>query len=185
MIGQTSSRSAWLNLNTLFTSKSQVRLLHLQYQFATLRKNTDSIPIYSNKVKLLAAAGKSLSDTEFTTYLLAGLESNLDSLVTSITTRVDFVSPDAPFSHLLMHEACLSHHTTTDISTNVSTKQSLPPLLPQPNIGHRFQGQHGRGYRGYRCRARGGCPPSPFPDNLISLFRLHIHHLFLQITLPF
>lgn len=118
VIGQTSSYSAWLKLENLFTSKSQARLVYLQYQLAILRKNTDSIPVYYNKVELmvdtLATAGKSLTDTEFTTYLLAGLRLDFDSLVTSITTRVD------PATCLCMKHAC---HT-------ILPHTSLPIFLP-------------------------------------------------------
>lgn len=67
--------------------------MHFQYQLATLKKNNASITEYYHKAKLLAdtlvAAGKPLAISEFTTFLLAGLGPEYDSLVASFTTRLD------------------------------------------------------------------------------------------------
>jgi hypothetical protein len=45
-------------------------------------------------------------------FLLGGLNSEYDPFVTSVTTRVDPISIDNLYSHLLAHEARLEHNNT-------------------------------------------------------------------------
>ena len=52
----------------------------------------------------LAAVGQALSDTEMSSYILAGLGTEYDPFVTSVTTRVDPLSLDELYGHLLAHE---------------------------------------------------------------------------------
>ena len=52
-------------------------------------------------------------------YILGGLDSTYDSLVTSITTRVDPISLEDLFSHLLSHDNALS-------------ETMLPPIFHSP-----------------------------------------------------
>ena len=96
VLSATSSRAIWLILEELFAAKSQARIMQLHYQLATLKKGSDSVAEYYQKAKFLcdtlAAAGKSLPPIEFITYLLTGLGTDFDSLVTCITTRVDPLS---------------------------------------------------------------------------------------------
>lgn len=83
-----------------------------------------SINEYFNKAKLISdtlfAAGKTLSPIEFTTYLLAGLGADYDSLVTSIMTRLDLLSPEEVYNHLLTHESRLSHPNITTTALDPS-----------------------------------------------------------------
>lgn len=65
----------------------------------------------------MASAGRPLSVIEFNSYLLAGLVTEFDSLVTSVTTRFDPPSSKEIFSHLLTHEAQLNHQQTSSLST--------------------------------------------------------------------
>ena len=55
----------------------------------------------------LAAIGQPLQDSEVVSYILGGLDSTYDSLVTSITTQVDPISLEDLFSHLLSHKQCI------------------------------------------------------------------------------
>ncbi|KAB1227925.1 Retrovirus-related Pol polyprotein from transposon TNT 1-94 [Morella rubra] len=123
---------------------------------------------YFRKTKLLAdtmaAAGRPLASGEFNTYLLAGLGSEYDSLVTSVTTRFDPPSPEELFSHLLTHEArllqqALALTTSSEITANATSKQASP----RGRNGGRGRGFH----RGYRGRGRGRFSPqsSPFTED--------------------
>lgn len=68
---------------------------------------------YYNKIHSLAstlvAAGHPLDDSKLAIYLLAGLGSNYESLVTSLTIHPDSLSPYQIYSYLLNHESRLSH----------------------------------------------------------------------------
>jgi hypothetical protein len=77
----------------------------------------------------LTAAGQPLNDFESVSFLLKGLGTEFDPFVTSVTTRVDPLSFDELYGHLLANE--------------MRIEQQLPFL------------DLGRGYRG-RCSSSGG-----------------------------
>ena len=52
----------------------------------------------------LAVIGQPLQSHEFTTYLLGGLDTSYDAIVTSISTQVDKMSSEDMFNHLLNFE---------------------------------------------------------------------------------
>lgn len=103
--------------------------MQLQFQLAILKKGSDSIVDYYQKVKLLsdvlAIASKTLSLIEFIRYLLDGLGSNFELVVTSIITQVDSLSPPQVYSHLLTHEVHLTHQLTNLTATIASTSKVL------------------------------------------------------------
>lgn len=82
--------------------------MQIRVQLANIKKNDSSMSEYFNKVKklanTLASIGHHLQDEEVTTYMLAGLGPDYDSLVTSITTRVEPVSLTDLYAHMLGFE---------------------------------------------------------------------------------
>jgi hypothetical protein len=99
----------WTTLDQIFTSESQARTLNLRLQLTTAKKGNLSIFDYFCKIKQiianLAVASHSISDSEFTASLLGGLGPEYDPFVTSVTTRVEPLSMNNLFGHLLAHEA--------------------------------------------------------------------------------
>jgi hypothetical protein len=67
----------------------------------------------------LAAASQHLNDFESISYLLAGLGSDYDPFVTSVTTRLDPLFADEIYGHLLAHEMRIEHNLSP-------TEPSLP-----------------------------------------------------------
>ena len=67
--------------------------MQIHYQLATLKKGNSSIIDYFHQfttlVDTLAVTAHALKDFEIISFLLAGLGSEFDSFVTSVTTRVD------------------------------------------------------------------------------------------------
>lgn len=133
VIGLTTTRTVWLALDSLFAFKTQGRLIQIHFQLATLKKGSEFVTDYFYKTKLMAdtmaAIGKALFSTEFTTYLLIGLGSDFDSLVTFVTNHLVPPSTEEIFSHLLTHEAWLTHQTSSfsspsEVIANVSTKNN-------------------------------------------------------------
>ncbi|KAB1216375.1 Retrovirus-related Pol polyprotein from transposon TNT 1-94 [Morella rubra] len=115
----------------------------------------------------MAAVGRPLTSPEFNSYLLAGLGTEYDSLVTSVTTRMDPSSSKELFSHLLTHEARLTHQATslnsTEITVNATTKASGPSFRSGRsgrNKGSFRGGSRGRGGRGWN-----GAGSSYFPED--------------------
>lgn len=129
--------------------KSQTNTMHcFHYQLATLKKWAESVVEFYEKAKLLFdtldISGKTLSFVEFIIYLLAGLESDFESVVTSVTTRVDPLSPSQVYNHLLTHEVQLLHHThhltsSLEFSANATSKQSFG------NFSRTYRNSHDRG----------------------------------------
>jgi hypothetical protein len=113
----TTSRDLWFTLERMFTSHSQARLMQVHLQLATLKKGDSSISDYFQKftslVDTLAAVDQPLNDFELTAFLLAGLGSDYDSFVTSVTTRVTPMTLDDLYGHLLAHEHRLFRNTAT------------------------------------------------------------------------
>ena len=87
--------------------------MQIHYQLATLKKGNSSIAGYFHQfttlVDTLAATVHALNDFEITSFLLAGLGSEYDFFVTSVTTRVDPLTIDELNGHLLAHELWLEH----------------------------------------------------------------------------
>ena len=87
--------------------------MQIHYQLATLKKGNSLIADYFHQfttlVDTLAAIVHALNDFEITSFLLAGLGSEYDFFVTSVTTRVDPLTIDELNGHLLAHELRLEH----------------------------------------------------------------------------
>jgi hypothetical protein len=110
----TTSRSAWTTLKTLFTSQSRARTMQVHYQLATLKKGSSSVADYFQRFQSLtdslATVGQPVNDFEMVAFLLAGLGPDYDPFVTSVTTRVEPLSVEEIYGHLLSHELRLEHH---------------------------------------------------------------------------
>ena len=111
------SRDVWQALEKMFTSQSRARTMQIQYQLAILKKGNSSIADYFHQfttlVDTLAATAHALNDFEVISFLLVGLGSEYDSFVTSVTTRVDPLTVDELYGHLLAHELGLEHQQPT------------------------------------------------------------------------
>jgi hypothetical protein len=87
----TSSKEAWDTLKCMFSSSTRTRTVQIHVELATVTKLDLSAADYFAKVKHLAVdmatADAVLTDDEVIAYLLAGLPSDYDSFVTSMTTK--------------------------------------------------------------------------------------------------
>ncbi|KAF5473470.1 hypothetical protein F2P56_010079 [Juglans regia] len=76
------SHEVWHTLETMFSAQSSAHIMQTKFQLATLKKRSDSITTYFNKATALAstlgAVGYPLPSSDFVTYLLAGLGSDLN-----------------------------------------------------------------------------------------------------------
>ncbi|XP_044363577.1 ATP-dependent RNA helicase glh-2-like [Triticum aestivum] len=88
--------------------------MQLRRQLATIQKGELSMVDYFTKVKgftdALAAARKQLDDEDIIIYLLTGLDSSYDPLVTSVTTRAEAISLNDVYSHMLDFEIRHQHN---------------------------------------------------------------------------
>jgi hypothetical protein len=118
VLGCCTAQELWNAIERTFMSASRANTMTLHYQLATAKKGSSSIIDYFHRLKhtaaTLAAAGQPFNDYEFTSFLLVGLGLEYDSLVTSITTRVEPLTMDDLLGHLLAHETRLDHHSQSD-----------------------------------------------------------------------
>jgi hypothetical protein len=107
VVGLKTSRDVWTTLEKIFASESKARIMQTRYQLATLKKGASSIVDYFQKAQTLAhtlaAIDEPLKESEVVFYILAGLSTDYDPLVTSITTRIDPISLEDLYGHLLTH----------------------------------------------------------------------------------
>lgn len=108
VIGLTTSQVVWSTLEKMYSSHSRARLSTTRRQLATVRKGGMTISDYFQTVKSLAdtlsAIGHPLPDAEIVSYLLGGLDSTYDPIVTSIQTRDIPMELEDIFGHLLNFE---------------------------------------------------------------------------------
>ena len=125
--------------------------MQIHYQLATLKKGNSSIADYFHQfttlVDTLTATTHTLNDFEIISFLLAGLGSEYDSFVTYVTTKVDPLSIDELYRHLLAHELQLEHQQpTVDLSIAGTNFAGRGPLC---------------GGRGGSSSPSAGCGTSP------------------------
>jgi len=159
VIGYSTSSEVWNALECMNSSQSRARIMQVHYQLATLKTGGSSVIEYFQKFKALdtlAAAGQPLNDFELVSFLLAGLGSEFDPFVTSVTTRVDPMSIEELYAHLLTHEMRLEHNSTAAEAVfpyaNVATAHPFSPKNKGPyqgssqSSGPSCGGSHNKGY---------------------------------------
>jgi hypothetical protein len=155
--GLHTSRDVWLALEKMFASQSKARVLQSRLQLTTLKKGPMSIPDYFQKAQALsqslAIIDEPLKDSELISYILAGLGPEYDSLVTTVSTRIDPITIDDLYGYLLTHEQRLEHfHSAGDssiLTANVAQRNNSNAGKYQrnssPHSGQSFGRSRGRG----------------------------------------
>jgi hypothetical protein len=104
----------------MFSSQSKARIMQTRYQLATLKKGAFFIP--QTLAHTLAVMHRWASQgvwIEVVSYFLAGLSSDYDPLITSITTSTDPISLDDLYGNLLTHEQWIElHNIALDLSSS-------------------------------------------------------------------
>ena len=104
----TTSREVWVALELMFASKSRARVVQTLMQLANLKKRDQTTSEYFRQMKNLAdtmaAIGMPLREDETISYILAGLGSDYDPLVTSLATRSENLSLDDVYAYLISFE---------------------------------------------------------------------------------
>uniref|UniRef100_A0A2N9FYY6 Uncharacterized protein n=1 Tax=Fagus sylvatica TaxID=28930 RepID=A0A2N9FYY6_FAGSY len=134
----------------MFTSHSRARIMQIHYQLATLRKGDSPIADYfhrfMNLADTLVAVDHPLNDIEMISFLLAGLGSDYDSFVTSVNTRVEPLSLEDLYGHLLAHELrMIQNQPSVDLSVAVAN-YAQKGSSNRGGRGNRFPTTHPAGY---------------------------------------
>lgn len=147
----------WMTLEHLFASQSKARIMQIKMQLSTTKKEL-SVSAYFNKMKGLAdtltAIGQPLHKKEIVTYILVGLDSDYDPLVTSITTRSEAISFSDLYAHMLSFEKLIENH-----NPELQIRDS------SANFASRNKGNGDRGNKGNGCDIGGPNAPRGFGGN--------------------
>jgi hypothetical protein len=143
-----STTDVWKHIEAAFASQSRARVINTRMALATTQKGSLTVAEYISKMKVLvddmASAGKKLDDEDFTSYVLAGLDAEYNSVVSSIAGRVEPISFAELYSQLLACENRLDPQNGGHGSSQSSA-----------NSASRGRGGPFRG-RGSRGASRGG-----------------------------
>lgn len=108
----TTSHEVWDALESSFSAQSSSQSMALRTQLNETRKDHHSVTVFFNKIKRLAdqlaSIREPLRDTEFTAYILQGLDAEYDSLVEVINERAVPIKPQELFQRLLSTEQRLA-----------------------------------------------------------------------------
>jgi hypothetical protein len=81
-------------------------VINTRMALATTQKGSSTIAKYFSKMKSLAddmsLARKKLDDEELCSYILAGLDAEYNSLVSSIAARIEPITISDPYSQILL-----------------------------------------------------------------------------------
>jgi hypothetical protein len=98
----------WKHIETSYASQSCARVINTCMALATTQKGSLTATEYISKMKSLdddmVLAGKKLDNEELSSYILAELDSEYNSLVSSIVARVEPISFGELYSQLLAFE---------------------------------------------------------------------------------
>ncbi|KAL5561469.1 hypothetical protein UlMin_031216 [Ulmus minor] len=118
IVGHTTSSSAWKALEKIFSSSSRARLMQLRLQLQTTKKTSISMIDFIMKIKSLCdnlvAIGEPVTDQDQIINLLAGLGSDYNAVVTSISTRDNQLTLEDVHSLLLTFEHRLEQQNSVD-----------------------------------------------------------------------
>jgi hypothetical protein len=103
--------AVWKHIETSFASQSRARVINTRMALATTQKGSSMAAEYVFKMKSLAdgmaSAGKKLDDEELISYVLAGLDYEYNSLVSSIAAWVKPITFGELYSQFLAFETRL------------------------------------------------------------------------------
>jgi hypothetical protein len=98
----------WENLMIMVSSQSRARVMNMRMALSTTRKGTLTAAQYMGKIKAMAddmaSAGKKLDDEDLVGYTLARLDSDFDSVISTVVARVEPISMYALYGQLVYHE---------------------------------------------------------------------------------
>nr|XP_020169364.1 uncharacterized protein LOC109754886 [Aegilops tauschii subsp. strangulata] len=137
----TTSQDAWDVLDGSFASQSTARSMAIRGELQDLKKRDLSALVYFNKIKSLAdtltSIGKPLSDEEFTSYVLNGLDSDYDSLIKAVHGRETSIAPRDIYARLLGTEQRIETRRAAEVYHDTSSANAAYRGGSRSNFGAR------------------------------------------------
>ncbi|KAL5580277.1 hypothetical protein UlMin_012719 [Ulmus minor] len=128
IIGYTSSHSAWVALEKIFSSYSRARIMQLRLELQITKKGSMSMIDYIMKIKSaadsLVAISEPVSDQDQVMNLLRGLGADYNAVVTALNTRDDMIFLEAIHSILLSFKNRLEQQSSIENVSSMTTSFS-------------------------------------------------------------
>jgi hypothetical protein len=125
-VAASTTHATWVTPERMFASTSREQVMQIRMELTTIQKKVLSITNHFRKVKrlsdTLAAIGKRLDDQKLIAYMLQGLGSEYESLVTSIMTHNDIYTISDVYAHMLSSEMC---HTRNGMMFQASSANNV------------------------------------------------------------
>uniref|UniRef100_A0A2N9FJ85 Reverse transcriptase Ty1/copia-type domain-containing protein n=1 Tax=Fagus sylvatica TaxID=28930 RepID=A0A2N9FJ85_FAGSY len=172
VIGQSSAHGMWTMLLKRYTSISRSNIMNLKKQLHDVKKNTDTITQYLQRIKeaidKLAAVGTLVDDEDLLHIVLKGLPSEYESFSSAMLTKNESVSFEE--LHVLMisqEELLKSSQANSKENSIMAMAVNTAPFNNSPRGGFHNRGRghfHNRGRGNNRGGfSRGGFTPGYNP----------------------
>ncbi|KAL5552189.1 hypothetical protein UlMin_002365 [Ulmus minor] len=173
IIGHTTSYSAWIALEKIFSSSSRARVMQLRLELQMTKKGSMSMIDYLMKIKCasdsLAAIGEPVSEQDQIMNLLGGLGADYNAMVTAINTRDEKISLEAVHSMLLSFEHRLEQKNSVEDASNMTANLASSNNRgggTQRSNGGRSQGNNSQSYYSRGCGRTASHHLTPAAGNL-------------------
>ena len=179
LVGCNTASAIWSTLMDLFVSQTRARVSQYKQDIERLKKNNLTMREYLSKMKslsdALASVGHSLSQKDQVSNITNGLGAEYESVIVSVTSRVEPFTVSEVTTLLLAHEKRIeSYSLNPDGSTpsanlafnngqkkqNIASSQNFKPN--QYTYNQQFEGNRGKGRgRGHGNGGRGWSSNKP------------------------
>jgi hypothetical protein len=100
----------WSYVSSNFESQSRACVINVRMALSTTKKGDMPISKYITKMKALAdemaSVGKRLDDEELVSYILVGLDSDFDGVISTVSATVEPITMAEFYGQLPSHEQC-------------------------------------------------------------------------------
>uniref|UniRef100_A0A2N9IHB0 Reverse transcriptase Ty1/copia-type domain-containing protein n=1 Tax=Fagus sylvatica TaxID=28930 RepID=A0A2N9IHB0_FAGSY len=160
IIGQSSAHGMWSVLLKRYTSVSRSNIMNLKKQLHNVKKNTDSVSQYLQKIKeardKLAAVGTIVDDEDLLHIVLKGLPSEYESFSSAMLTKSESVPFEELHVLMLTQEELLksSQENSKENTVMAMAANRGPQFNNNPNA--QFNNNNAQNRGGFQNRGRGG-----------------------------
>jgi hypothetical protein len=139
----------------MFSSQNRARALNTRLALATTKKGNSTIAEFVNKMKVLGdqmvAAGRLLEEEEFVEYILTGLDSDFNPIVSALIARKETVTVSEAYQQMLAFETRMD---MLGLGQSGSSANTANHGGFGNGGGRGYNGSHGGGH-GYNGGGRG------------------------------
>lgn len=133
----------WDRIHQSFYSKVKAQTQQLRTELRTLKKGTDTVTEFLNKIKAISDSLMSISEIvtpiDQLDVILEGLPSEYESLVTLINSKVDWFDLDEIKALLLVHEQRVIKHKIVKEVASMNVTQVAFSSNQSVTIHHRIK----------------------------------------------